>query len=250
MPFVELTRGRMWYEEAGSGPPLVCLHSGWGRAVMPFDDAREVLAASWRLVFPDRFGYGRSDPVDRLPLDYHARAAEDLLELLERLGIPSAILWGHSDGAVTAALLAAARPERVRALVLEAAHFYRAKSGQFFARHAADPEALPAHVKELLAADHGSRWADVVRMHSRVWLELHAVGGDFYEGGLARIACPTLVLHGARDPHTPVEEIRELARRIRGAILQILPDGGHSPHSEPVTARRCSDEVRRSLLSC
>ncbi|MGH7857569.1 MAG: alpha/beta fold hydrolase [Candidatus Binatia bacterium] len=247
MPFVELRRGRMWYEEAGSGPVIACLHGGWGRAVMPFDDAIPVLGPRWRLVFPDRFGYGRSDPIERLPLDYHARSAEDLRELLDALGIGRAVLWGHSDGAVNAALFAAAEPGRVAALVLEAAHLHRAKSREFFASHAADPEILPERVRERLAADHGSRWTSVVRMHSRVWLDFHAVGGDFYEGRLETIACPTLVLHGAGDPHTPVEEIAELARRIPGAELEIAAEGGHSPHSEPATARFCSERVARFL---
>jgi pimeloyl-ACP methyl ester carboxylesterase len=237
----------MAYEEVGRGRTLVCLHSGWGEKAMPFDDAREVLASRYRLVFPDRFGYGRSDPLEWLDVDYHARAAEDLVELLDRLGVGAAILWGHSDGAVSAALVAADHPERVGALVLEAAHFHRAKSLEFFETYARDPERLPEHVKERLVGDHGARWRDVVRLHSEVWIAFHEIGRDFYEGRLERIACPALVLHGAKDPHTPVVEVEEIARRIRGADLQVLPDGGHSPHSEPATARTCSLRVAEFL---
>jgi pimeloyl-ACP methyl ester carboxylesterase len=75
---------------------------------------------------------------------------------------------------------------------------------------------------------------------------------------------PTLVIHGARDPRTEPGELEELratlhggrasrasatpdgvaADRARGAVAAafvVLPDGGHSPHSERATA----DEVTR-----
>lgn len=247
MPFAEIPGAQLWYEETGGGRPLVCLHSGWGRTAMPFDDAAEVLGFSHRMIFPDRRGYGRSTPLDSLPVSYHRDAMVDLGHFLDRLGIDDGVLWGHSDGAITAALFAAAHPERVRALVLEAIHFRRAKAKAFFAKFAADPDSLPADVIERLRTDHEERWRTVITMHSRVWLGFHAVGGDFYEGSLAAIRAPTLVLHGAQDPHTPPREIAELVGHLRHATLELVTGAGHSPHSEPKTARFCSERVLRFL---
>ena len=243
MPFVEIPGARLWYEETGRGAALVCLHSGWGRGVMPFDDAVNVLGVSRRLIFPDRRGYGRSTPLDELPIEYHHDAAVDLGHFLDAVALERAALWGHSDGAITAALFAAEHPERVSGLVLEAIHFHRAKSRAFFERFAADPGALPAPTIERLRADHGERWRTVVAMHSRVWLAFHRVGGDFYEGRLERIACPALLLYGEGDPHTPPSEVAELAHHLRRATLEPIPEGGHSPHSELNTARFCSERV-------
>lgn len=243
MPFLQVLGARLWYEEQGAGRPLVCLHSGWGRLAMPFDDAASVLGESYRLIFPDRRGYGRSTPLDLLPVSYHRDAAVDLDHFLAGLGLEAPILWGHSDGAITAALFAAANPPRVAALVVEAIHFHRAKSREFFAKYAGDPDALPEHVIERLRADHGERWRTVIAMHSRVWLEFHALGGDFYAGALETIRCPTLVLYGEGDPHTPPSEVAELASHLRHPILAPVAGGGHSPHSEPKTARFCSQRV-------
>ncbi|HUE39714.1 MAG TPA: alpha/beta hydrolase [Candidatus Binatia bacterium] len=247
MPHVDIPSGRIWYDEAGAGAPLVCLHSGWGRAAMPFDDAASVLESSHRLIFPDRHGYGRSTPLDELPVGYHRDAAVDLADFLDALAIDRAILWGHSDGAITAALFAADHPERTSALVLEAIHFHRAKSREFFERFVDDPDSLPAYVIERLRADHGDRWRTVIRMHSRVWLEFHAIGGDFYEGKLESIRCPVMLLDGAGDPHTAPSEVEELARHLPHATLQPVSQGGHSPHSEPATARFCSERVLEFL---
>jgi pimeloyl-ACP methyl ester carboxylesterase len=248
MPYVDVPAGRLWYDETGSGPPLVCLHSGWGRGAMPFDDPARILGRTHRLIFPDRRGYGRSTPLEELPVGYHADAAVDLAHFLDALSIDRAAFWGHSDGAITAALFAAAHPQRAAALVLEAIHFDRAKSREFFARYADDPDALPAHVTERLRADHGEdRWRTVIRMHSRVWLAFHAIGGDFYEGKLEMIRCPVLLLYGEGDPHTAPAEVERLARHIPHATLQPVAGGGHSPHSEPATARFCSARVLQFL---
>jgi pimeloyl-ACP methyl ester carboxylesterase len=247
MPFVEIPRGRLWYEEVGVGSPLVCLHSGWGRAVMPFDDAAAVLSSRHRVIFPDRRGYGRSTPLDRLPRGYHREAMDDLAHFLHALAIEHPILWGHSDGAIAAAMYAAEHPERPAALVVEAIHFYRAKSRAFFEKYARDPEKLPTATIDRLIADHGERWQTVIRMHSEAWLDFHQVGGDFYEGMLERIRCPTLVLYGEGDPHTPTSEAEELARHVRDVTLARVVGGGHSPHSETATARFCSERVSEFL---
>jgi pimeloyl-ACP methyl ester carboxylesterase len=247
MTYVEVEGATIWVEDVGSGPPLVCLHSGWGRAVMPFDAAAARLGGSHRMLFPDRRGYGRSTPLDRLTIDFHAEAARDLAAVLDFLEIERPILWGHSDGAVIAALYAADHVEAPRALVLEAIHFRRAKSRAFFERYAREPESLPEAVRERLAADHGDRWPTVVRMHSRVWLDFHELGGDFYGDRLAAIRAPTLMVHGEADPHTPVEEVEEVARRISRNDLFVVTGGGHSPHSEPEVAEAVASRVERFL---
>ena len=84
-------------------------------------------------------------------------------------------------------------------------------------------------------------------MHSRVWLSFHAIGGDLYEGALETIRCPVMLLYGEGDPHTAPSEVAELARHLAHATLQPVPEGGHSPHSEPATARFCSERVLKFL---
>jgi pimeloyl-ACP methyl ester carboxylesterase len=49
---------------------------------------------------------------------------------------------------------------------------------------------------------------------------------------LGGIDVPTLVVWGARDPWIPVERGRELASRIPGARLEVLPEAGHLLHEE------------------
>jgi len=54
-------------------------------------------------------------------------------------------------------------------------------------------------------------------------------------------------VHGGRDPRTEPGELDALRRALPGAAFAILPDGGHSPHSERATADDVTHLVRRFL---
>src|ERR1019366_2055045 len=113
----------------------------------------------------------------QMPTDFHRRAAEETLLGLDTLGIERAVLWGHSDGAVIAAMIGLSAPERCVRLILEAFHFYRNKPGSrsFFTRFATHPGEVSEKVKELLVADQGAeQWRKVVQRNCRVWLRLGA----------------------------------------------------------------------------
>jgi pimeloyl-ACP methyl ester carboxylesterase len=97
-------------QECGSGPAVLLLHAdvatgttGWAR--------QRPLTQRWRLIVPDRPGYGRSGPVDRVDFEHESRA---LLPLLHDR--PHVV--GHSYGGVVALLMARAEPARVRSLTL------------------------------------------------------------------------------------------------------------------------------------
>jgi len=228
---------------AGDGPPLVFLHGGWGYEIYPFDAQIRAFARDWRIVIPDRTNYGGSTPLEHLPTDFHARAADETLAVLDALTIDRAVLWGHSDGAIIALLLALARPDRVQAIVAEATHFLRVKprSRGFFDQMAADPASLGERVSSVLAHDHGARWEDVIRANAGAWQriadESPSPSADLYDGRLGELTVPTLVLHGANDPRTEPGELPALVGALGArATPAVLDQGGHSPHSEAASA--------------
>jgi pimeloyl-ACP methyl ester carboxylesterase len=229
---------RIRYRECGRGAPLVFLHGGWGYEIYPFDRQIAALSATHRIIIPDRSGYGGSSRIVSLDSDFHHAAADETLAVVDALGLDRPALWGHSDGAVIAALIGLRAPDRVSRLVLEAMHLHPQKpsSREFFASTAANPESVADRVAAILAHDHGEDWRRVIARHSAAWLRLGGQEFDFYGGRLRELSVPTLFVHGARDPRTEPGELDALCVQLAHAELHVLPEGAHSPHSERATA--------------
>jgi len=232
---------RIRYREYGRGAPLLFLHGGWGYEVYPFDRQIAALAAHRHIIIPDRSGYGGSSAIAGLDPGFHDAAADETLAVIDALGLDRPALWGHSDGAVIAALIGLRAPHRVSGLVLEAMHLYPHKpsSRDFFARTAQDPDSVGNRVAAVLSRDHGQDWRRVIARHSEAWLRLDAERpprSDFYGGRLQELRVPTLLVHGALDPRTEPGELDAIAAQLQHADRAVLPEGGHSPHSERATA--------------
>ena len=226
------------------------LHSGWGYEIYPFDRQIAAFRDRFRIVIPDRSGYGGSTPIGRLPADFHHRAAAETIAVMDALGLDSPILWGHSDGAIIALLIGLAAPHRASGAIVEATHYWKRKpaSRAFFDGAIANPDAIGGSAAAILMRDHGDRWRDVVALHAQAWRHIadqaQSDDEDFYGGRLSTLTAPVLVVHGARDPRTEPRELDALIDALRRRAdartdVLILPAGGHSPHSE----RENADEV-------
>lgn len=246
----------IYYRDEGEGLPLVLLHGGWGFGLNPFDRQIDQLRNHFRVVCPDRSGYGRSTRLaGELPTDFHYRAAKETLTFLDALGIERAFLWGHSDGAVIAAIIGFTAPDRVRGLILEAFHYYRMKpsSREFFETLAYQPETLGTELCERFAREFGADyWRELITTHAKAWgriaVESKGAEDDLYCGRLHEIAAPTLFIHGRLDPRTEPGELEAVSEQLPNDVMQILDNASHSPHSEAASANLVT-QIAREFLS-
>ena len=226
------------YQDGGRGAPIVLLHGGWGYGFYPHDDA--IAKLDRRFLIPDRTGYGGSPHIAELPPKFHVAAAIETEKLLSALGIQRSVLWGHSDGAVIATILALRDPERHDGLIVEAIHLDREKprSREFFLQMANDPDAFGERVTRRLADEHGEDyWRTIIRAGGRAWLDIAATPhDDLYEHRLHELRVPMLVVHGADDPRTEPGELDRIRREVPSARIEMIEGGGHSPHSTRATA--------------
>ena len=117
MPEIEENGVRLHYDEYGEGPPVILVHGlacgrrMWWRQRMSF-------AGRYRVVMPDLPGHGLSETPDDPRAYAEDVFADDLIALLDRLGIGKAAFVGFSMGAGISLNLAVRHPERVSALVL------------------------------------------------------------------------------------------------------------------------------------
>lgn len=262
MPFITLDQSplakrkdvRLHYREAGSGTPLLFMHGGWGYEIYPFDKQIAAFKDEFRILIPDRSGYGRSPRIETMEVDFHRRAAEEMIAYLDALEIDRAFLWGHSDGSVIAVWMALMQPERFHGIILEAFHYYRIKPGSrgFFETMMNDPNLLGERVVEILSAEHGDDyWLKLIEMNGIAWLmiadQADHVKQDLYDGRLSELRIDALFIHGKLDPRTEPDELATVQQQVPQVPIRLIEEGKHSPHSERAAAEE-SIRLAREFL--
>ncbi|HKV37718.1 MAG TPA: alpha/beta fold hydrolase, partial [Blastocatellia bacterium] len=207
-----------------------------------------------RIIAPDRTGYGHSTRVTQHPDAFHLAAANETTDFLDAIGVKRPVLWGHSDGAVIAAIMGLTSPDRFPGLILEAFHFYRNKAGSrdFFETMFEDPDRFGERVAAMLAREHGPQhWREVLEMEGRAWLKIIEESSqpekDLFGGRLSELAVPTVFIHGERDPRTEPGELDALKRQLPRAGLEVIGGAGHSPHTESAAVDECNTIAERFL---
>lgn len=175
MAVIAVNGARIGYDEAGDGPAVVFIHSTLADRRM-WEHQFHALAATHRVVRYDWRGYGESDDA----VGQFARY-EDVIGVMDALGIARAVLVGCSMGATHALETALAAPDRVRALALVCCALpdYEMPPELAAAVAARIVEIIPA---ELMAAYRDGHADRIDPAHSRGIAELNllvsAVGPD------------------------------------------------------------------------
>lgn len=213
------------YETWGEGDRvLVLLHGMLMDARLNRGIARQLATRGHRVVLLDLLGHGESDK-PRDPSEYRMDVyREQVVALLDHLGLDGAVLGGVSLGANVSLQVATHHPERVGGLVLEAPVLERA---------------VPAAALTFAPALLGLRFArPIARVVSRLARRARHTGSDLVDGALAPLALPpevtTAILHGVMvGPVAPTVEER---RRItvpalvlghRGGFIHPFSDAAH-----------------------
>jgi aminoacrylate hydrolase len=242
MPTVSIGDAEIYYEEAGVGPPLLLVPglSGQGSFWSP---QMAYFAMDYRVITHDHRGAGHSSH-SRIRYSVE-QMADDVLRLMDKLGIDRAHFVGHSTGGAIGQVIAQDHPERLRTLVLSATwsgpdpwfrrlfesrrdillhggiEAYLRASALFLYPPwwvSANDAALADALREALA---GAPPAEVIASRIDAILRFDR------RARLGEIRVPTLVIVAADDLVTPRYYSVDLAERIPGARLIVLEAGGH-----------------------
>ena len=251
---------RVYFEEAGSGIPLLCLHTAGadGRQFRALLNDAEV-TRQFRVIAFDMPWHGKSSPPEGWQhADYQLTSEsyiEQILAVSNALGLDKPVAMGCSIGGRIALYLALKHPEKFRALIgLQASAFV----DPYY-----DTEWLhrpDAHGGEVCAGAVsglvGPSAPDVHRWET-LWhymqggpgvfkgdLFFYKVDGDIRDavGGIDTNKCPLYLLTGEYDYSCPPEDTVAVADRVPGAAVTIMPGLGHFPMSEN------PEKFRRYLL--
>src|SRR4051794_12856960 len=215
----------MAYREAGDpGAPAVLFVHGYPESSFMWGAATAAVAdAGWRAVAPDLPGYGDSEPPDG-PATWESHM-ESLERFRAELGLDDVALVVHDWGGLIGLRWACDHPGVARALVISNTGFFADGKWHGMAEMMRTPETGEKLVDGMTRASFASLVGAVAKRRAdrapdgsfkafaapprrRGQLELYR-SGDFgelagYEGRLAALGVPALVLWGADDAFVPV----------------------------------------------
>lgn len=246
---------RTWSPDrpSGDGPPLLLIHGFPLTSALWDDVARGLVAAGHRVLAPDLRGFGESRGAPARTLADHV---DDLVAVLEAVGVASLPWVGFSMGGYVAFEALRRAPERILALGLvdtkaeadtdearQGRYALAARVAEAGSRVVADamtPKLFAAGANEGLRRTWHARMAAADPAAVADALVAMATRPDSTPL-LASIDRPTVVVVGDEDVLTPPSDAERLAASIRGARLVRVPGAGHAtPVERP-------DDVARAL---
>jgi pimeloyl-ACP methyl ester carboxylesterase len=218
--YVQLGAVRTWYDEHGSGDPLVLLHGGLVDARF-FEPNLSALAERYHVYTPERRGHGHTPDVPG-PITYQLMA-DDTIAFLEAVVCEPADMVGHSDGAFVAMLVAMERPEVVKRLVLISGGFN--KSGEAMP----DMEWNVDQLAEFLGPAYGEVSPDGEE-HFKVVAtkigEMATIEPNLHASDLGKVTARTLVMFSDDDLMT-MTHVVEMYDALPNAELAVVPGTSH-----------------------
>jgi 3-oxoadipate enol-lactonase len=251
--YVDVTGGRLYYEVAGAGHPLVLLHADVADHRM-WDEQFGVFAQRYRVVRLDKRGFGKTTSTTAT---FSHR--QDVVDLLAHLGIERTAILGLSNGGAQALDFTLEHPERVDALIVVAGGV-----GGFDYEHFTPTEAEQRLYEEYEALQRQHDTAELVEAGIRMFGDgpeqpegraaasvrerLREMMTNNYRlhpeelkpepleppamGRLGDIHVPTLVMLGGLDETVTTNMMNALAERVAGAQKVVFPDTAHMLNME------------------
>jgi pimeloyl-ACP methyl ester carboxylesterase len=255
MPHATAADGvRLYYEEAGRGNAVIFVHEFAGDH-RSWEPQLRYFSRRYRCIAYNARGYPPSDVPDEPSKYSQERARDDVVAVLDHLGVQKAHVVGLSMGGFATLHVGLAHPQRARSLVIAgcgygaqpgdeerfraeceaAAAAFETEGAQAFLRYAAGPTRLRFRDKNPRG---WQAFADQLAGHSPRGAALTQRGVQMrrpmlYQlvDGMKKIDVPTLVMTGDEDDPC-LEASLLLKRSIRTAGLVVLPRAGHTINIE------------------
>ncbi|XP_034738107.1 valacyclovir hydrolase [Etheostoma cragini] len=234
----------LFYEQTGGGKHAVllipgalgCIRTDFGPQLKSLNKERFTVVG-W-----DPRGYGQSRPPDRdFPPDFFERDAKDAVDLMKALGFGQFSLLGWSDGGITALIAAAKNPHLISKMVVWGSNAFVSQQDLQLYNAVRDVSKWSARMRQPMEEVYG---AQIFAKTWEAWVDGIAQFAKRPEGSiclelLPLISCPTLIIHGEKDPMVPSFHPQCLLKHIKGSRLHLMPEGKHNLHL------RYADEFNR-----
>ena len=234
MPFVEINGLKTFYEETGKGKPLLLVHGACSNTTIWFNQLAS-LSKKLRIFAIDLPGHGKTESLTLKGTI--ERYADHVASFMKGIELKKTAIGGTSMGGMVVQQLCLRHPEMVDRLILhdtaakipisvEALELYRNQfestqrllSELSFSKKTMrnNPALVHQHVQEDLKTNRRTATDDY-----------EATGAFDFTTMIERIEVPTLIIRGTDDLLIPESMTQFLHEKIKGSIVEAIPDSGH-----------------------
>ena len=238
MAWFEHGTSRIYYEEQGSGTPVLVL-PGFAGSIEEFTALRNALVtAGYRVIAADLPGSGRSEPQPRVyTATYYEDDARSFTALIQHLATKPTHLIGFSDGGITSLLMAALTPGIARSVVTWGAAGTISDPGGHLVKamyNVVDHPIPPLQgFRDYLVSTYGEANARVMTQSmATAKTNLIEAGGDVSLSKAGNITAPVLLIAGEHDIFTPPALASEFAARIHTAEVLEVEGAEHNVYAD------------------
>lgn len=250
---IQVGRHNINYVRAGTGKDkaVILLPGALGSAQSDFKpqiEALPELLKDYAIIAWDPPGYGKSCKPKKFHLDFYQEDAQTAHELMELLNLPSYSVLGWSDGGITGMVMSALYPKSVDKLVVWGSNAYVLEKETQIYESIRDVSKWSEKMRQPMEDMYGKEgfaqlWSDWIDALLAIYKERN---GNICREHLPNIVCPTLIVHGAKDPMIAAEHVPYLLEHIKNTELFVFPDGKHNIHLR--YADEFNDLVAKFLL--
>jgi pimeloyl-ACP methyl ester carboxylesterase len=235
--FIEVNGIKMFYEDHGTGKPLILLHGGLMNAKLNWEKQIPIFSEYFRVISPDTRGHRKSNnPSGEFS---YRLISDDIGALIKALDLGRTLVCGFSDGGQTAFELGLRYPELVEAIasggvVHELSENYEDEFKAYLGTTA--PGVIDFnYIKKIDWYSEGVKflreihspgpdyWKSLMKSLSKVWLNPQEYPGN----RIQELNMPVLILIGDRDQINSVETSIKMFRLIANAELAVVPNTAH-----------------------
>lgn len=232
MAFFNYLGKNVYYEETGSGKPVILLHGNSVSSKM-FTGIIDLYKQDFKVILIDFLGHGNSERLEKFPADFWYDEAMQVIELITCSQYDMVNIIGISGGALAALNVALERPDLVDKVIADS--FEGEKSLEAWTQSLfTERESVKRQEEVCMLWEycHGKDWKSVVDQDTEVILRHAKEIKQFFHHDLSSLVLPVMLTVSLKDEEyvkrMDIEKVyKQLAFKIPNSQLQLFSSGGH-----------------------
>ncbi|MGJ0907301.1 alpha/beta fold hydrolase [Clostridium botulinum] len=231
MSYFNYNNKKCYYKEFGEGTPLLFLHGNTASSRM-FDGIIDIYKENNKVVLIDFIGHGKSERLERFPIDLWFDEAMQVIAFLEQMKYGKVNIIGSSGGALVAINVALERPDLVNKVIADSFEG-EVPLGEFVENIKLERELSKQddEAKAFYIYNQGNDWENVVDNDTNALYDHYKTIGKFFHKPVEMLDRNILFTGSKEDEFATCDfyekTYSELIKKVKNGEMHLFDKGGH-----------------------